>query len=132
MESIRHGVQHIGYWVDDITAEAKRLGVPGFPSFATAGHAPQLPAQLSRDLWRSFFSVAGQDGVELVEGADRVGKPPALLPAGSGSWPRPGATVVVGSSRRALLVAASGKSARRRLPGCSLRAGVAVRNACGS
>src|SRR5260370_42172579 len=28
------------------------------------------PAQLSGDLWRSFFSVAGQDGVELVAGAD--------------------------------------------------------------
>jgi hypothetical protein len=70
VESIRHGVRHIGYWVDDVTAEAKRLGALGYPSFATAGHAPQLPAQLSRDLWRSFFSVAGQDGVELVAGAD--------------------------------------------------------------
>ena len=26
VESIRHGVHHVGYWVDDITAEAKRLG----------------------------------------------------------------------------------------------------------
>ncbi len=34
------GVHHIGYWVDDITAEAQRLGALGYPSFAIAGHAP--------------------------------------------------------------------------------------------
>jgi catechol 2,3-dioxygenase-like lactoylglutathione lyase family enzyme len=34
------GVHHIGYWVDDITAEAKRLGALGYPSFATADTAP--------------------------------------------------------------------------------------------
>ena len=34
------GVHHIAYWVDDITAEANRLGAVGYPCFATAGHAP--------------------------------------------------------------------------------------------
>ena len=33
MESIRHGVHHISYWVDDITAEAKRLDALGYPGF---------------------------------------------------------------------------------------------------
>ena len=36
------GVHHIGYWVDDIAAEAKRLGALGYPSFATAGIMPLL------------------------------------------------------------------------------------------
>jgi hypothetical protein len=36
------GVHHIGYWVDDIAAEAKRLDALGYPGFATAGTAPLL------------------------------------------------------------------------------------------
>jgi Glyoxalase/Bleomycin resistance protein/Dioxygenase superfamily len=36
------GVHHIGYWVDDLAAEAKRLDTLGYPSFATAGTAPLL------------------------------------------------------------------------------------------
>lgn len=36
------GVHHIGYWVDDLAAEAKRLEALGFPGFATAGAAPLL------------------------------------------------------------------------------------------
>ncbi len=36
------GVHHIGYWVDDIAAEAKRLDGLGYPSFATAGTTPLL------------------------------------------------------------------------------------------
>jgi catechol 2,3-dioxygenase-like lactoylglutathione lyase family enzyme len=34
------GVHHIGYWVDDLAAEAKRLDTPGYPAFAAAGTAP--------------------------------------------------------------------------------------------
>ena len=33
------GVHHIGYWVDDLAAEAKRLDAPGY---ATAAAAPLL------------------------------------------------------------------------------------------
>jgi catechol 2,3-dioxygenase-like lactoylglutathione lyase family enzyme len=36
------GVHHIGYWVDDITAEAERLSTLGYPGFATAGPTPLL------------------------------------------------------------------------------------------
>jgi catechol 2,3-dioxygenase-like lactoylglutathione lyase family enzyme len=36
------GVHHIGYWVDDLAAEAKRLDALGFPSYATAGRTPLL------------------------------------------------------------------------------------------
>jgi catechol 2,3-dioxygenase-like lactoylglutathione lyase family enzyme len=36
------GVHHIGYWVDDIAAEAKRLDALGYPSFATTDTAPLL------------------------------------------------------------------------------------------
>lgn len=36
------GVHHIGYWVDDIAAEAKRLDTLGYPSYATAGTTPLL------------------------------------------------------------------------------------------
>ena len=36
------GVHHIGYWVDDLAAEAKRLDALGYPSFATVGPTPLL------------------------------------------------------------------------------------------
>jgi catechol 2,3-dioxygenase-like lactoylglutathione lyase family enzyme len=36
------GVHHIGYWVDDLAAEAKRLGALGYPGYATVGTAPLL------------------------------------------------------------------------------------------
>jgi catechol 2,3-dioxygenase-like lactoylglutathione lyase family enzyme len=36
------GVHHIGYWLDDVAAEAKRLDSLGYPSFATAAGAPLL------------------------------------------------------------------------------------------
>ena len=36
------GVHHIGYWVDDLAAEAKRLGALGYPGCATAGTTPPL------------------------------------------------------------------------------------------
>lgn len=36
------GIHHIGYWVDDIAAEAKRLDALGHPSYATAGPTPLL------------------------------------------------------------------------------------------
>ena len=36
------GVHHIGYWVDDLAAEAKRLGALGYPRYATAGTTPLL------------------------------------------------------------------------------------------
>ena len=36
------GVHHIGYWVDDLAAEAKRLDALGYPSYATAGTTPLL------------------------------------------------------------------------------------------
>ncbi|HEY6497303.1 MAG TPA: VOC family protein [Trebonia sp.] len=36
------GVHHIGYWVDDPAAEAKRLGALGYPGYATAGATPLL------------------------------------------------------------------------------------------
>src|SRR6478609_4854849 len=36
------GVHHIGYWVDDLAAEAKRLGALGYPGYATAGTTPLL------------------------------------------------------------------------------------------
>src|SRR6185437_7964891 len=36
------GVHHIGYWVDDLAAEAKRLAALGYPAFATAGGTPLL------------------------------------------------------------------------------------------
>jgi catechol 2,3-dioxygenase-like lactoylglutathione lyase family enzyme len=36
------GVHHIGYWVDDLTAEAKRLDGLGYPGYATAGGMPLL------------------------------------------------------------------------------------------
>jgi hypothetical protein len=35
-------VHHIGYWVNDIAAEAARLDALGYPSFATAGTTPLL------------------------------------------------------------------------------------------
>jgi catechol 2,3-dioxygenase-like lactoylglutathione lyase family enzyme len=34
------GVHHIGYWVDDLAAEAKRLDALGYPSYATAATTP--------------------------------------------------------------------------------------------
>ena len=36
------GVHHIGYWVDDLAAEAKRLDTLGYPRYATAGTMPLL------------------------------------------------------------------------------------------
>jgi catechol 2,3-dioxygenase-like lactoylglutathione lyase family enzyme len=36
------GVHHIGYWVDDLAAEAKRLDALGYPNYATAGTTPLL------------------------------------------------------------------------------------------
>jgi len=36
------GVHHIGYWVDDLAAEAKRLGGLGYSGYATAGTTPLL------------------------------------------------------------------------------------------
>jgi len=35
-------VHQIGYWVNDIAAEAARLGALGYPTFATAGTTPLL------------------------------------------------------------------------------------------
>jgi hypothetical protein len=34
------GVYHIGYWVDDLAAEAKRLDALGYLGYATAGATP--------------------------------------------------------------------------------------------
>lgn len=36
------GVHHIGYWVDDLAAEAKRLAALGYASYASVGAAPLL------------------------------------------------------------------------------------------
>ena len=36
------GIHHIGYWVDDPAAEAKRLDALGYPSYATAATTPLL------------------------------------------------------------------------------------------
>jgi catechol 2,3-dioxygenase-like lactoylglutathione lyase family enzyme len=36
------GVHHIGYWVDDLAAEAKRLDALGYPRYATVGTTPLL------------------------------------------------------------------------------------------
>ena len=36
------GVHHIGYWVDDLAAEAKQLDTPGCSGCATAGTTPLL------------------------------------------------------------------------------------------
>jgi catechol 2,3-dioxygenase-like lactoylglutathione lyase family enzyme len=36
------GVHHIGYWVDDLAGEAKRLEALGYPSYATAASTPLL------------------------------------------------------------------------------------------
>jgi catechol 2,3-dioxygenase-like lactoylglutathione lyase family enzyme len=36
------GVHHIGYWVDDLAAEAKRLDSLGYPRYATVGTMPLL------------------------------------------------------------------------------------------
>lgn len=36
------GVHHIGYWVDNLAAEAERLTGLGYPAFATAGATPLL------------------------------------------------------------------------------------------
>src|ERR1700716_2874518 len=36
------GVHHIGYWVDDLAAEAKRLDAPGAPTSAPAPPPPLL------------------------------------------------------------------------------------------
>lgn len=36
------GVHHIGYWVDDLAAEAKRLAALGYPGYATVGTMPLL------------------------------------------------------------------------------------------
>jgi hypothetical protein len=36
------GVHHIGYWVDDLASEAKRLDALGYPRYATAGTTPLL------------------------------------------------------------------------------------------
>jgi catechol 2,3-dioxygenase-like lactoylglutathione lyase family enzyme len=36
------GVHHVGYWVDDLAAEAKRLDALGYPSYATTGDATPL------------------------------------------------------------------------------------------
>jgi catechol 2,3-dioxygenase-like lactoylglutathione lyase family enzyme len=36
------GVHHVGYWVDDLAVEAKRLDALGFPAYATAGTTPLL------------------------------------------------------------------------------------------
>jgi catechol 2,3-dioxygenase-like lactoylglutathione lyase family enzyme len=36
------GVHHIGYWVDDLAAEAKRLDALGYPSYAKVGATPLL------------------------------------------------------------------------------------------
>jgi hypothetical protein len=36
------GVHHIGYWVDDLAAEGRRLDALGYPRYATAGATPLL------------------------------------------------------------------------------------------
>jgi catechol 2,3-dioxygenase-like lactoylglutathione lyase family enzyme len=36
------GVHHIGYWVDDVAAEARRLHALGYPTYATAASTPLL------------------------------------------------------------------------------------------
>jgi len=36
------GVHHIGYWVDDLAAEAKRLDALGYPRYAAVGTTPLL------------------------------------------------------------------------------------------
>ena len=36
------GVHHIGYWVDDLAAESKRLDALGYPAYATVGTTPLL------------------------------------------------------------------------------------------
>ena len=36
------GVHHIGYWVDDLAAEAQRLDALGYPRYATVGTTPLL------------------------------------------------------------------------------------------
>ena len=36
------GVHHIGYWVDDLAAETKRLDALGYAGYATAGTTPLL------------------------------------------------------------------------------------------
>jgi hypothetical protein len=36
------GVHHIGHWVDDLAAEARRLDTLGYPSYATAAGTPLL------------------------------------------------------------------------------------------
>jgi catechol 2,3-dioxygenase-like lactoylglutathione lyase family enzyme len=36
------GVHHIGYWVDDPAAEARRLEALGYPAYATVGATPLL------------------------------------------------------------------------------------------
>src|ERR1700704_2566306 len=36
------GVHHIGYWVDALASEAKRLDALGYPSYATAATTPLL------------------------------------------------------------------------------------------
>jgi catechol 2,3-dioxygenase-like lactoylglutathione lyase family enzyme len=36
------GVHHIGYWVNDLAAEAERLEALGFPAYATVGTTPLL------------------------------------------------------------------------------------------
>ena len=36
------GVHHIGYWVDDLAAEAKRLDALGYAGYATAATTPLL------------------------------------------------------------------------------------------
>ena len=35
-------MHHIGYWADDLAAEAKQLDTPGYASYATAGTKPLL------------------------------------------------------------------------------------------
>jgi catechol 2,3-dioxygenase-like lactoylglutathione lyase family enzyme len=36
------GVHHIGYWADNLAAEAKQLDTPGYASYAMAGTTPLL------------------------------------------------------------------------------------------
>ena len=72
------GVHHIGYWVDDLPAEAKRLDTLGYPRYASAGTMPLL----NRGPAGTLIELCGlhSDRPSLRDlfppGSDFVGEPP--------------------------------------------------------
>ena len=61
------GVHHIGYWVDDLAAEAKRLDALGYAGYATAGTTPDTTMHPSSRTGVRFVLANPSDPSRLNE-----------------------------------------------------------------